>query len=555
MKKRLTFVAVAALVPVVALLAYNEFTARNAVEAQVRERALDANKQAAAEFDRLFDGLRALLSATSALPSVQDAAGVETACRETLASFIKGVPWIRSILVLDLQGKLRCDSVGTAAGTDFSDRPFFRDALASGRFVIGEYAMSKLSGSPVLPVAMPLLNAAGETIGVLATAIRLDWLNAQLRERGVGAKDALTIADRNGTILARTPYSDRFVGTVIPDAYRSLVTRDGPGTLELISQDGTRRIIGYKPVSIAPEGVYISSGLSRDEAFSTVDRQTLAGIASILIGTVIALLAAWLAGGLIRRPLARISEVIASWKSGGRARTGLRGRNGDVEAVGQALDEMLDELEQRAAQTQRAEAQRDLMMRELTHRVKNTLALVQSIAYQTFGRSDPELVRTFSSRLVSLSSAYDVLLGEQFVGGTIEAVLRAAIRPHQASPESFRLDGPTVVLGPQTALALSLVTHELATNATKYGALSRAGGSVTIGWTEADGRVSLAWQEHDGPPVAVPKTEGFGSKLIKRAFSTDPEAQVEMSFLMTGLRCAMSFTSAPPSELLERDAA
>lgn len=545
MKKRLILVAVAALLPVVALLAHNEFAARRAVEVEVKARALEANKQAASEFDRLLDGLRALLGAASAMPSIQDLAGSEAACREILTAMVRGVPWIRTILVLDRRGSLRCDSLQTPTGTDFGDRPFFREALSRDGFVIGEHTRSKLSGSPVLPVAMPLRDGQGEIVGVLATAIRLDWLNGQLRERGVGRNDALTIADRNGVILARTPFSERFVGTIIPEAFHHLVKGSAPGTVEVRSQDGTQRILGYKPASVAPEGVYISVGLARDEAFRTVDRQMVAGIVSIVVGTAVALSAAWLAGGLIRRPLARIISVIESWKSGSRARTGLSAEDGDVEAVGQALDEMLDELERRAAETRRAEAQRDLVMRELTHRVKNTLALVQSIAYQTFGRSDPELVRAFAERLVTLSSTYNILLGEQFAGGQLKAVISNAVQPHRAAPESFQIDGPPVFIGAQAALSLSLVVHELATNATKYGSLSQPGGTVRIGWTaSSDDRVVLTWQEQGGPSVAIPRTEGFGSKLIKRAFSGDPRAQVEISYLPSGVRCSMTFQAA-----------
>lgn len=556
MKKRLAFVAVAALLPVVALLAYNAFTARRALEAEVTERALDGNRQVASEFDRLFDGLRALLSTASALPSVQDVTASEAACRETLTSIVKHVPWIRTILVIDLQGNLRCDSLQTPSGASFNDRPFFREALATDSFVIGEYTKSRLSGSPVLPAAVPLRNNQGAVVGVVATAIRLDWLNARLLERGMSNNGAVAVADRNGVILARTPFSERFVGTVIPETLQHLVRGNARGTIKVQSQDGAERIIGYKPASVSPEGVYIGVGLSTDEAFKTIDRQRTFGVVSIIVGTAVALLSAWLAGGLIRRPLARITAVIEAWKSGERARTNLSASSGDVEAVGAALDDMLDELDKRAAETQLAEAQRDLVMRELTHRVKNTLAVVQSFAHQTFGRSDPELLRTFSERLTALSAAYDVLLGEQFVGGQLGAIVLATIRPHRPTPESFQVEGPPIFIGAQPALALALVTHELATNATKYGALSRAGGLVRISWRIQPGkRVEFIWHEQGGPPVAVPQREGFGSKLIKRAFAGDPEARVELSYLLSGVRCAITFEAKADSAISDLTAA
>lgn len=110
------------------------------------------------------------------------------------------------------------------------------------------------------------------------------------------------------------------------------------------------------------------------------------------------------------------------------SRTALRGEAGDVESIGQDLDQLLDELERRQADTLRAGQQRDLPIRELAHRVKHTQALVQAIANQTVGRQDHEMGRT--ERLTALSGTYDVLLGGQFTGGDMEVIIRTTVRPH-----------------------------------------------------------------------------------------------------------------------------
>jgi two-component sensor histidine kinase len=551
-KKRLLLVSVAALLPATVLLGYNAFSARLQLAEQVERRALEANRQATSEIERIVEGARALMVATAAIPAVQQASAAPEACREALQDIVAAIHWLRNIFVLDNTGTLVCDPLGARHGLGFADRPYFAAALERNGFFIGNYTQSRLTDVAVLPLVLPLRAKDGTTIGLLATGLRLDWLNDRLRERGVGGGGSVTIADRAGVILARTPQPERFVGTRIPEAFMHLVNAPQEGVMEVRSQDGTIRIMAYNPVSGSPEGLYISVGFSKDEAYAAVDRQTMVAILSIILGVAVALIAAWIAGGLIRRPVNRIVASIRDWKAGqAERRSGLQSRDGDVESVGEALDELLDELERRALATRQAEEQRDLLMRELSHRVKNTLALVQAIANQTFRSSDEAATHAFSERLIALSSAYDVLLGEQFGGGDVLAIIETTLRPHRRQDEAIELSGEPVMLAPSCALALSLVIHELATNATKYGALSRPTGSVSVAWSLHGTRIGLIWQERGGPPVAMPRHEGFGSRLLKRAFAAEAAAVVEIKFLLTGVRCEMSFNALVPASVAE----
>lgn len=544
MKKRLIFVAVAALIPATVLLAYNEYTSRAAIKAQVNAKALEENRQAASEIERLIEGAKGLLAATAAIPDVQRAAADPAACKDALAPLLPAVPWIRNLFVLDLSGTLICEPTGVPLGPSFADRPYFQEAVRRNAFHIGEYTQSRLTDVAVLPLALPLRNKEGRTIAILTSGIRLDWLNDRIRERGLGERGALTIADRNGVIIARNPQPERFVGTRIPDSFQRLVNGPAEGVMDVISQDGTPRVIAYSPTTRPPGGLYISVGISKADAYADVNRQTFIAALSIALGSIIALGAAWLAGGLIRRPVNRIVSVIKAWQAGtGSARTALRAKEGDVEMVGEALDRMLDELERRSLEIKRAEGQRDLLMRELAHRVKNTLTLVQAIAHQTFRGKDPQLTRSFAERLIALAGAYDVLLGQEFAGGDIRAVVAAALKPHLPRKDTVVVSGEPHMLAPNIALSLSMVVHELATNATKYGALSADHGVVLVSWSVDRGRVTLHWHERGGPPVAVPTTEGFGSKLVRRAFGPDAEASVEIKYLLSGVRCELAFNA------------
>lgn len=165
-----------------------------------------------------------------------------------------------------------------------------------------------------------------------------------------------------------------------------------------------------------------------------------------------------------------------------------------------------------------AERDQDTLNREIGHRLKNTFAMVQAIAQQTLrGVTERHLVSNFGQRLAALSSAHDILLSGEHQGATVRAVVEGFART--LSVES-RVDiaGPEVTLGSRGTLSLSLLLHELGTNAIKYGSLSNEGGRVNVSWTvDGDGEAAefqLIWREAGGPPAQEPERKGFGSKLI-----------------------------------------
>jgi PAS domain S-box-containing protein len=189
----------------------------------------------------------------------------------------------------------------------------------------------------------------------------------------------------------------------------------------------------------------------------------------------------------------------------------------------------------------RAEDLRKLLLDELNHRVKNTLATVQSIAAQTVRATpDPVAFRTaFEARLMALSGVHNVLTSANWEGARLDALLDLELSPYGAA--RYRLEGPAVRLSAQEALTFALVTHELATNAAKYGALSTPDGCVRVTWSvegEADERrLTLDWRETGGPTVVAPTRQGFGSRLIQRSIQVDMHGETTMAFDPEGLRC------------------
>ena len=196
----------------------------------------------------------------------------------------------------------------------------------------------------------------------------------------------------------------------------------------------------------------------------------------------------------------------------------------------------------------RAEEQQQLLNHELSHRMKNMLAMVQAIATQTLrGASDIEVAKeVLAARLIALGKAHDILMtGEGESQGTnIRAVVESALSLHE-DPERprFDLQGPSVPCGARAALSLALMVHELATNATKYGALSTPNGHVIFAWdvddTGGTETVRLTWREKGGPPVTAPSRVGFGSRLIERGLAGAVGGQVELRYPAEGVCCSL----------------
>jgi PAS domain S-box-containing protein len=210
---------------------------------------------------------------------------------------------------------------------------------------------------------------------------------------------------------------------------------------------------------------------------------------------------------------------------------------------------------QAEGEQQRYQSQLRLLINELNHRVKNTLATVQSMAAQTMrGEPDPLVAyEKFEARLMGLSQVHEVLTREIWHGADLQEVAERALSPFgsQASGQ-VSVHGPAVWLQPGAALNMALVFHELATNAVKYGALSVDTGRVDLAWTlSATGdRVRLTWVETGGPPVAPPTRKGFGSRLIERGLRGELRGSVSMDYLPSGLCCTMEAELAQRAELL-----
>lgn len=192
-----------------------------------------------------------------------------------------------------------------------------------------------------------------------------------------------------------------------------------------------------------------------------------------------------------------------------------------------------------------AEAQQRLLNHELSHRMKNMLAMVQSIATQTMrGATDLDTARdVLANRLIALGKSHDLLLGGALSKAPLLSVIESALDIHRDCLDRFVFNGPALMVGSRAALSLSLMLHELATNASKYGALSNADGRITITWSvDGDGddaTVTLRWIEAGGPPVVAPKRTGFGTRLIARGLAGSFDGTADLCYPTEGVVCTI----------------
>lgn len=215
--------------------------------------------------------------------------------------------------------------------------------------------------------------------------------------------------------------------------------------------------------------------------------------------------------------------------------------------------QVMRQLELRKALRERDEAQRHqaTLNAEIAHRMKNTLAMVQAVATQTLkGVSERDAVEAFGKRIAAMGAAHDQLLQQDWAAASLLRVIRPMLDLH-GDGGRILASGPEVQLGPKATVSISLLLHELATNATKYGALSTPAGGVELSWTiEGAGeaaRLRMTWRESGGPPVAEPTRRSFGSRLITMGLVGN--GGVDKQWLPGGLVATFEATMADVREL------
>jgi two-component sensor histidine kinase len=326
------------------------------------------------------------------------------------------------------------------------------------------------------------------------------------------------LIDKDGNFVARSRDHDRLVGQPGSEGFRAAAQRASEGWNEVVSREGVSVATGHATSQLSG---WVMGLAAETEVFYAPIRNTIivasaAGGIAILLTLLLALWAA-----------RRIAGPIQQIEQGTHAlvrREAVTFRSTGLPEVDRALDaftETAKTLEQHERERDEREAHVHVIMRELSHRSKNLLAIVLAIARQTARNTQnfQEFEGRFSSRIQALADAHDLLVEQQWNGAQIDALVRGQLAAF--GMERVVISGEPVLLRAEAVQNVALALHELATNASKYGALSLPDGRVTIDWAFNPGEVGnrslrLTWRESGGPPTKEPERKGFGCFVLER---------------------------------------
>jgi len=515
LRTRLYLLVFLALAPAIALLFYNDWSDRKHRETQAEADALRYARLVSSEMDRLFEGVRAQLSAVAEAPVVQGFQDPE--CGRYLRRLEATNAATTSVSVYDVNGDRRCSAVDLV---NITDRPYFRQAVQSDEFIVGEYIVGKTSALPVLPFAMRI-KREGQVIGVIVTTLRLDWLRQYLAERSgdFPSRSSITVIDRAGTILVRIPNRER-EGTKLA-RYPQLLTAQQSGTLRSTAEntaDGVARLLGYTAVEERPRGIGVSVGIPLDVIFAGLEEARLRNLLLVTLTALLALFAAHLAGrAFVIQPVSKLLGAAERLRKGDlEARVDVGNPRSELGRLAEAFNAM-------AADLEKSLQYKDLLLRELSHRVMNSLQTVGSLfIMQAKAMKDAESRGLFdqaASRINSVALAYRRLHAARGVEVVEFATfIRELCAELQASMLSagnpIVVEADPILLSPDQAMPLALVVNELVTNAIKHGGMEP---SITIklGRSSEGCRLAVRNRGELPPNYDLTMTKGFGMRMVR----------------------------------------
>jgi two-component sensor histidine kinase len=391
------------------------------------------------------------------------------------------------VLVADRAGHQLFSSVtsDTAHLPLRNNREIVERVFSTKRLQYSNLFVGAVKRQPIVTVEVPVLRE-GEVVYDISFSPPVEIFQGIINRQRPGEDWTISIFDGDGINFARAPNPQETIAKRASASLYAEMFRSNEATLQAVSLEGVPLITSFARSSVT--GWIVAAGIAESSLVGPLWRKL--AITSVIGGI---LLLTGLAFAV------RMATAIA-----------------------------------------RGEMLHDLLIEELNHRVKNTLAILQSIAVQTFRSASRSEREKFEGRLGALAEAHNLLSTEKWQGSELQDVVKRVLQPYLLNnPERMKMFGPHVPLSPRVAVILSMIVHEIATNAAKYGALSNDSGTVTVDWeviTEnATKKLRLIWTEAGGPHVTAPVQRGFGSRLIERSARDQLGGDATVDFLPRGV--------------------
>jgi two-component sensor histidine kinase len=434
-----------------------------------------------AEMQRMTGGLQ-VLAMTDMLKN-GDFKGFRRIALGFLDQYSKG----GVMLVSDRQGHMLFSTLSenTASLPLRNNRAIVEKVFTTGQPQYSNLFFGAAKKTDIVTVEVPVLRD-GEVVYDISFTPPLDMFQNILEGQRPSGEWTLSLLDGNGVVFGRLPNpQDSFGKRATPSALEEML-RKSESVRATTSLDGVELMSGFAHSALT--GWIVAAGISERSLSAPLWRNlaiaSVMGIVLLSIGLAFAV---------------RMATAIA-----------------------------------------RGEMLHDLLIEELNHRVKNTLAILQALAAQTFRSATRQEREKFEGRLGALAQAHNLLSQEKWQGSELSEVIERVLQPYVLNnPDRIKMFGPKVPLSPRLAVVLSMIVHEIATNAAKYGALSNDVGHIVLDWEliEEAGirKLRLIWTEVGGPPVIAPVQRGFGSRLIERSARDQLGGEATVDFLPRGV--------------------
>jgi PAS domain S-box-containing protein len=406
-----------AVAPLFAVMLFNAAEQRATRAAQAQADALRLARVSATRHEQLIEGTRQTLIALSRFPAVRN--GEAQACHALFADLLDQYPYYTNLTALDLDGDVFCSAIPLTKPVNAADRPWFQRVRQTRTFTISDYQIGRITYRPILTTAYPITDEDDGLLGIVTIGIDIAWLNQLVAATPRPEGASFTVLDRAGTVLARAPDPEAWVGRSAAGTplFSALQAQHGSGTTITLGLDGLTRLFGFTPLGDTEElAAYLVVGIPTAQVFAETDRILVRSLIALSAIAVLGLVAAWLMADLLFvRRIRRLAQTAADLSAGQwSARAGSFRANDELGLLARAFDDMAAALEDHEARQRDAEA---ILKSEVAERKQ---------AEEEIRRLNQDLERRVRERTAQLGAANTQLEAEVVERRRIEAALRAS---------------------------------------------------------------------------------------------------------------------------------
>ncbi len=521
LRRRLSVLVAIALAPSLLLTAYNAARWRIFLEDETRTTALSEARITSAEFEKIIDNSRQFMTAMTKYPAAPD-------YKEQCASYFKAViansPVFRGVAIIDSDGKFHCSTIPFPAALDVRDRIYFDESLNRRKLAVGTITEGRVTHSTSIHLSIPYKDTDGSIKGAIILILNPEKLAESLPAYPWRSVHRLVVLDGEGSLVLTLPTTDFEEAGAIAKLIAQKIDHAASGTIDIKDSNGRSLIVGLAAPNGATEGLFTAVAIDRDLALAETSIINVRGIAFDFIAILLAVIGVWLAAYvMIDRPIRAIIRSARKREAGDTSAQFPKLRFSDeFGQLSAALTRMSDRIDELLKQ-------KDLLLRELQHRVMNSLNLLSSLLEMQrryiANSAAKEHLANARDRIIAMGTVYrhlyqaDTLEYVEFSEFLNTICSRSEIAYVGANRPSIKVDAEPLELSGAHAISLGMVTHELITNALKHAYSESASGTIEVTLKHnKDGSIDFRISDHGrGLPrdfEIESKSSSLGMKVI-----------------------------------------